>query len=68
MIVWFDGVLQLYFIPVFIYTFIKVKSKLGKKRDGCAMKMAPAIFSFVCKTFKGPGAKVKQNTPSAHPR
>ena len=27
LIVWFDGVLQLYFIPVFLYTFIKVKSK-----------------------------------------
>ena len=32
-----EGLLQLYFILVFIYTFIKVKSKLGKKRDGCAM-------------------------------
>ena len=29
--VWFDGVLQLYFIPVFIYTCIKVKLKEGEK-------------------------------------
>ena len=28
--------IELYFIPVFIYTFIKVKSNKGKKGDGCA--------------------------------
>jgi len=27
--------IELYFIPVFIYTFIKVKSNKGRK-DGCA--------------------------------
>ena len=30
--VWFDGLPQLYFIPVFIYTFIKVnKIREGKR-------------------------------------
>ena len=31
-------------------------------------KWLPPFFSFGCKTFKSPGAKAKQNTPSAHPR
>lgn len=42
----------LYFIPVFIYTFIKVKSKYGKKRDGCAMaKWLQTFFLLAAKLY-----------------
>ena len=48
-----EGLLQLYFIPVFIYKFIKVKSKLGKKRDGCArVKGLQSFFLLAVKTYK----------------
>ena len=61
-----EGLLQLYFIPVFIYTFIKVKSKWGKKRDGCAMAKWFRPFSLLAaKCMCAPGAiKAEQNTSS----
>ena len=54
---------QLYFIPVFIYTFIKVKSKWGKKRDGCATSNGLSHFSLLAAKFIcAPGViKAEQN-------
>ena len=47
----------LYFIPVFIYTFVKVKSKKGKERDGCAMAKWFRPFSLLAaKIMCAPGA------------
>ena len=58
-----EGLLQLYFIPVFIYTFIKVKSKWGKKRNGCAMKMDSAIFLLAVNLISNPDVKVSLKRP-----
>ena len=55
---------QLYFIPVFIYTLIKVKSKWGKKRDGYATANGWSHFSLLAaKTYKRPEAKVGPQRP-----
>ena len=61
--VWFDGLLHFYFIPVFIYTFIKVKSKWGKKRDGCDTSNGLSHFSLLAAKFTcAPGViKAEQN-------
>ena len=54
----------LYFIPVFIYTFIKVKSNWGKKRDGYAIAKWFRPFSLLAaKTYKRPKAKVGPHQP-----
>ncbi len=40
---------RLYFIPVFVYTHIKIKLKKGKKRDGCGKaELYLSTFSFGC--------------------
>ena len=55
---------QLYFIPVFIYTFIKVKSNWGKNRDGYAIAKWFRPFSLLAaKTYKRPEAKVGPHRP-----
>lgn len=60
-----EGLLQLYFILVFIYTFIKVKSKSGKKRDGCAMAKWLQPFSFGSKSYKQ--SECERPSPTATP-
>lgn len=52
---------QLYFIPVFIYTFIKVKSKWGKKRDGCAMENGYRhFFLLAAKLLRAQGQRLSK--------
>ena len=46
---------QLYFIPVFIYTFIKVKSKWGKKKRWLRHENGFSHFSFGSKSYKQSG-------------
>ena len=60
---------QLYFIPVFICTFIKVKSNWGKNRDGYAIAKWFRPFSLLAaKTYKRPEAKGRSPlaTPIKH--
>ena len=47
----------LYFISVFIYTFIKVKSKLGKKKRWLRHENGFSHFSFGCKSYKQSGCE-----------
>ena len=55
----------LYFIPVFIYTFIKVKSKWGKEKKWLRHENGLSVFSFGCKYYKQSGRKAQ--SPTATP-
>lgn len=56
---------HLYFIPVFIYTYIKVKLTEGEKRWLRQSRTEPylPIFSFGCKRIRNPNSKAKQDSP-----
>ena len=62
---------HLYFISVFIYTFIKVKLTKGRKRDGFAKARLNHIYRLSfggCKTIPTPTSKAKQDSPLAKPQ
>ena len=69
-LVYYSNENQLYFIPVFIYTYIKVKLAEGEKRWLRQSRTEPylPIFSFGCKRIRNPNSKAKQDSPLIKPQ
>ena len=61
--VWFGGLLHLYFISVFIYTFIKKVNIREETRWLHHGEVASVIFSFGHKTYKRPPPKKTTHIP-----